>query len=143
MRNQYRSNKPPLRERLARFFYGRNGFDSLAKGAWWTALVLMLVNMFLGFITLWILELLLYSYSIFRVMSRNIYKRQRENMLWLKFVGKIRGAFSLIKSKHRDRKTHVYKKCPSCKSTLRLPRRPGTHTARCPRCSHRFDVKIR
>ena len=48
----------------------------------------------------------------------------------------------LQKSKHRDRKTHVFRKCPACKSVLRLPRQKGKHTVRCPRCQHRFDVKI-
>ena len=142
MRNQYRSNKSPFRERLVRFFYGRNGFDSLAKGAWWTALVLTLVNIFLGFITLWILELLLYSYSIFRVMSRNIYKRQKENRRFQRIIGAPKRMLSLRRSKWRDRKTHVFRKCPQCKNVLRLPKVKGAHTVKCPCCQRRFDVKI-
>lgn len=139
----YNNGRPSFRERVARFMMGRNGIDALYHVSVVLSFLLIIINIFVQSFVISLIELFLICYAVFRVLSRNVYKRQRENMLWLKFVGKIRGAFSLIKSKHRDRKTHVYKKCPSCKSTLRLPRRPGTHTARCPRCSHRFDVKIR
>jgi predicted SprT family Zn-dependent metalloprotease len=139
----YNSNRPSFRERVARFMMGRNGTDALYHVTVTLSFVLIFINIFAQSFVISVIELLLICYAIFRVLSRNVYKRQRENQVWLRFIGKIRGAFSLMKSKRRDRKTHVYRRCPSCKSTLRLPRRSGTHTARCPRCSHRFDVKIR
>lgn len=72
--------------------------------------------------------------TYWRMMSRNIAKRRRENQLFCNF-------FKLRRDKFRDRKTHVYRKCPSCKATLRLPRAKGMHTVVCPRCKHRFSVK--
>lgn len=142
MNHQYRGQKPSFRERITRFFYGRNGFDTLAKGAWWTALVLMLVNLFVGSLLLWLLELILYTYSIFRVMSKNCIKRQKENRRFQKIIGAPKRFFRLRKNKWRDRKTHVYRKCPKCKNVLRLPKSKGQHTVNCPCCHRKFDVKI-
>ncbi len=139
----YNGNRPPLRERIARFMMGRNGTDALYHLATTLCFILIIVNIFVGSVWISVIETLLIGYAIFRVLSRNVYKRQRENQAWLGFLRRIKSFFSLIRSKLRDRQTHVYKRCPSCKSTLRLPRRSGTHTARCPRCSHRFEVKIR
>ena len=69
----------------------------------------------------------------FRMMSRNIQKRRREN-------DRFCGFFKLRRNKFRDRKTHVYKKCPHCKAVLRLPKAKGKHTVICPRCKNRFSV---
>ena len=142
MRNPYRGYKPPFRERLARFFYGRNGFDTLAKGAWWFALILMLANVFVGSLLLWLLELLLYSYSVFRILSKNCFKRQKENRRFQKIIGWPKRMFRLRRNKWRDRKTHVFCKCPQCKNVLRLPKVKGSHTVNCPCCHKRFDLKI-
>ena len=142
MRNQYRGYKPPFREKLARFFYGRNGFDTLAKGAWWAALVLMLVNVFFGWLVLWLLEVILYGYAVFRMMSRNCFKRQKENRRFQKIIGWPKRMFRLRCNKWRDRKTHVFRKCPQCKNVLRLPKVKGVHTVNCPCCHNRFDLKI-
>ena len=142
MRNQFRGNRAPFRERLARFFYGRNGFDTLAKAVWWTALILIILNMLLGTITLWFLSLVLYAYAIFRIMSRNYLKRQKENLRFKKIISRPRNFFRLRKNQWRDRKTHVYRKCPQCKNVLRLPKRKGSHTVNCPCCHRVFSVKI-
>ena len=142
MRNQYRGNRPSFRERLARFFYGRNGFDALAKAVWWLALIFMIANMIFGLITLWLLSIALYGYAMFRILSRNYVKRQKENRRFLKMVDGPRKFFRLCKNKWRDRKTHVYRKCPQCKNVLRLPKRKGSHTVNCPCCHRIFSVKI-
>ena len=84
----------------------------------------------------------LWAWSLFRMFSRKIYKRRAENEKFLKIWNPIKNKFRLMKNKRRDRKTHVYKKCPKCKAVLRLPKQKGKHTVRCPKCSERFDVKI-
>ena len=70
----------------------------------------------------------------FRTMSRNIAKRRAENQKFCNF-------FKLRKNKFRDRKTHVYRKCPSCKAVLRLPKAKGKHTVSCPKCKNKFSVR--
>ena len=36
----------------------------------------------------------------------------------------------------------LYRRCPGCRVTLRLPKRKGKHTVVCPKCGRRFEVKI-
>ena len=125
-----------------RFMYGRYGADALYKFLFGTALVIAIVNMFLGSVTLWLMETVMIFLAVFRCFSRNIYKRQAENAKYLKMTTKIRQFFKRQKNRIKYRKTKVYKKCPSCKNILCLPKKKGRHTVKCPSCSHRFDIKI-
>ena len=131
-----------FREKLIRFMAGRYGTDALYNFVLWVCVGLIIINIFVGSWIISIVETALFVWSIFRFMSRNIYKRQRENQIFLKISGKIKAPFAMLKNKWRDRKTHVYKRCPACKSTLRLPREKGKHSVRCPRCRELFDIKI-
>ncbi len=136
------NGRPSLRERFARFMMGRYGVDKLYYFLLGVCFVLIVINIFIGSYIISTLETLLLIYSIYRLLSRNIYKRQRENEKFLKLIDKPKKFINLQKCKHRDKKTHVYKKCPSCKNNLRLPREKGKHTVVCPCCKNRFDVKI-
>lgn len=143
---RYRGPRRSFKERIVTFMYGRYGFDALSKLLWIISLVISVANIFifhpLTHYILYGISTLLLAFVIFRILSRNIYKRQRENAVYLRIKGKIKGFFSLRRAKFRDRKTHVFKKCPSCKNNLRLPRKKGKHTVNCPCCHTRFDVKI-
>lgn len=139
--NNY-NGRPSFRERIARFMMGRYGVDRLYYFLLALTFVLIVINLFIGSFIISLLESALICYSIFRVMSRNVYKRQQENEKFIKLIEKPKAFFNLAKCKVRDRKTHVYKKCPSCKNNLRLPRQKGEHTVVCPCCKHRFNVKI-
>ena len=131
-----------LREALVRFMAGRYGADSFYYFLLGVYFVLLVINLFVGSYIIYLLELAALIYAVFRAMSRNIYKRQRENQWFLRVSEKPRGYFKLLSNKWRDRRTHVYKRCPSCKNNLRLPKVSGKHTVVCPCCKHRFDVKI-
>ena len=96
-----------FRERLYRFWMGRNGSDTLYRVTVWVILILAV-----------------------------------ENRAFLRFFGKIRGWFVLQKNRFRDRKTHIYRKCPGCRRTLRLPKIKGDHTVCCPCCGKKFQVKV-
>ncbi len=127
---------------LYKFMYGRYGRDSLGTALLWTYAALLILHMILSlfienpwyyvayFVVSWALVITIF----YRMMSRKISKRRRENE---KFVG----FFKLMKNRFKDRRTHVYRKCPSCRATLRLPKSKGKHTVVCPRCRQRFEVK--
>ena len=148
------NNKRSIRDRIADFMYGRNGVDDFYHFLFWIIIILSLVNLCFKSWVITAITSLLLIYSIFRVLSKNVYRRQKENQIYLKCRGKLLGAYrkaiklltsriALINNKWRDRKTHVYKKCPRCKNTLRLPKLKGKHTAACPCCDARFDVTIK
>ena len=126
---------------LARFFYGRYGNDTLNKFLMvlylicivaMTVLSLFIQSPLFNLIG-WMVSLSIFIWSFYRTMSRNIYKRRRENERFC-------GFFKLRRNKFRDRKTHVYRKCPKCKAVLRLPKAKGKHFVNCPRCKNRFSV---
>lgn len=145
MKNQGTKPKMSFREKLYRFMYGRNGTDALCRALLVLYLILLVINLFIPRPYTWyfsILELALGGYIIFRTLSRNLYKRRRENQWYLKHENRVKGFFALQKNKWRDRKTHVYRSCKHCKKTLRLPRVKGKHTVCCPCCGRRFDVKV-
>lgn len=134
--------RPSFRERVATFMAGRYGADRLYYFLLAICFILIVINLFTNSIIISIIESLLFIYAVYRVMSRNIYKRQQENERFVKIADKPKKFINLQKCKKRDRKTHVYKKCPSCKNNLRLPKQKGEHTVVCPCCKNRFDVKI-
>ena len=132
-----------MREKLYRFFMGRNGPDALGQATSFVCVALILINLFVRSYVLYVLELLLMVVWCFRMLSRNLTRRRAENARYLKLRDRVRGAFRRARSRFTERKTHVYKKCPHCRATLRLPRAKGKHTTRCPRCGKEFGVKIR
>ena len=122
--------------------YGRYGTDTLSKvmiGVYLAfVLICTIVSIFVRSIWFslfyYVVASALVVWMFSRMFSRNIVARKREN-------DKFCGFFKLRRNKFRDRKTHVYRKCPSCKAVLRLPKAKGKHFVVCPRCKHRFEVK--
>ncbi len=138
-----------FRQKLASFMYGRYGADTLYWWSFGAIILLWILRVVFSLLGLYIVAFIMNTLStvilvlaVFRFMSRNIYKRSAENRKFNQLIGGIKGKFTLMRDKFRDRKTHVFKKCPSCKAVLRLPKKKGEHTVRCPKCNNRFDVKI-
>ena len=130
-------------ERLARFFYGRNGMDRLNVG-------LIVLYLLLGVLTIFfrrnpvlqLLMLLLLALIIFRALSRNLAVRQRENARFSVWWERFAPFWKRQARRLREIKTHRYRKCPHCRVILRLPRKRGTRTVRCPKCGELFKVHI-
>ena len=135
-----------LKYKIMRFMSGRyGGADKLNYFLLGLYLFFCILNALIkNFVVTIVLEALTLACMfvvLFRMFSRNIYKRRRENEVFLKISRTVLPNTKLIKSKWKDRKTHVYKKCPACKAQLRLKKIPGVHTAKCPRCQNTFKVK--
>lgn len=118
---------------LRRFMEGRYGSDKLNTAILMVALVLVLVYTFLPFglvkIILWIISYVLMIWAIFRMLSRNTYRRYQENRRFLQIVDGI-----------RDRE-HRYYNCPTCRQRVRVPRRKGKISITCPKCREKFIRK--
>ena len=140
-----------IKNAIQKFMYGRYGTDTIGRVLLICYAVVVLgfsiTRIILGFtlasdhIALKIVEISYLAVSLAliistfcRMFSKNIAKRRRENERFC-------GFFKLQKNKFRDRKTHVYRKCPSCKAMLRLPKAKGKHIVVCPRCKNRFEVR--
>ena len=124
-----------LGDALRRFMYGRYGADSLNKWLLIFAVVLMLVGG-LGsrYLAPWMAAFGTLAYvpliwSLFRMYSRNIEARRREN-----------AAFQRVLTQLKDR-DHRYYHCPKCRQTVRVPRGRGKINIRCPKCGEQFVKK--
>lgn len=127
-----------LANKTRSFFYGRNGFDDLAKLSFISSLIVLLVCGFCprGVIKaiLYIFTWILFGYGYFRALSKNVYKRVQENKKYL-------GAVNMTKTRWQQRKTHKFYRCPKCKTWLRVPKGRGKITITCVKCAHKFDRK--
>lgn len=127
---------------------GRYGVDQMNIGV----LILSMVCTFTASLTRWlplsILGTALLAYGVFRMFSRNVSARSKENqkflVFWNKVKGiwyKIKGWFSGKKRRFADRKTHCYFSCPKCKRKLRVPKGKGKIEISCPICGTKFIKK--
>ncbi len=128
--------------RLRQFMYGRYGSDQLNTALIIAAVALSFVNVFARSLVIYIIQLVIMAFAVYRMFSRKIQTRLRENKAFLSVWEKIKLFFVRIKNRFKDRKTHVYMKCPTCKAQLRLQRIKGEHGVKCPKCGAEFRVKI-
>ena len=126
---------------LVRFFQGRNGIDQLSMAAMVAALVLNLVDGFLGAGIFAVLSLALYVWAIFRMLSRNTARRAEENRRftawWYPTKTRVKQAWTRLINMRK----YKYFRCPECKAYLRLPRGAGSGTITCSKCNHSFHAK--
>lgn len=135
-------NNRSFKEIIAGYFAGRNGFDSICGAAMLTYLVLALINLFAGSVLLWFVNALLIIYVWFRVLSKNVYSRQKESSIFNSKLSGLRTACKRRVRMWKERKDYVFKKCPYCKNILRLKRVKGKHSVRCPCCNGCFSINI-
>ena len=134
-----------VKEKLTRFMSGRNGNDDLNRFLLLCDVVLLLLGTVLS---RWIgricypLVLILLIVIYYRMFSRNIYKRADENNYYLRKKMKALSWFRLRKEQWVQRKEYKFFKCPSCKTTLRVPRNAGKKIKIvCRKCGHSFIGK--
>lgn len=125
-----------------RFMYGRYGADPLFYVLFFAFLVLNLLGNLLRVHIVWALSFVPAVFALFRYYSRNLYRRREENRKFLAAWARVKGAFSLLGSRVRDRKVCRYRRCKACRAVLRLPIKRGRHSAVCPRCGGRMQVWI-
>ncbi|HBT63863.1 MAG TPA: hypothetical protein DEB10_04270 [Ruminococcaceae bacterium] len=130
-----------FRYRIIQYMSGRYGVDKLFYALSILYFIMVGINSFLHVWVLYVFSLAVLAVAIFRVLSRNLYKRQREGQAFERLWNKIRSKYRLLVLRLRDRKTHYFRKCPSCRAMLRLPKKKGKHTAVCPRCRHEFPIR--
>ena len=112
------------------FMLGRYGSDKLNGTLLLTGVVLLVLGSLfrkLAFLTL--LAYVPLIWCIFRMYSRNLEARRRENAAFLNFFN------------HLKDREHRYFRCPRCKQTVRVPSGRGKISIRCPKCNERFIRK--
>ncbi len=127
---------------MANFMNGRYGMDNLYRFIVFVAIILAVVNLFIGNMYLSIISYLLIIIALWRCLSRNKLKRYKENQIYMGLKAKPAAWFKMTGRRIADFKTHRYRKCPHCHSMLRLPATRGKHNVNCPRCHQDFTTHI-
>lgn len=125
-----------------RFMLGRYGIDDFYYFFLYTYILLVCTSIFFKVPYLFWLEILLFVVMFYRVFSKNIDRRKRENLFYLKMRSKFFKPFQNIKRNWKDRKEFIYKKCHKCQTTLRLPlpNERGLKHVTCPKCQKKLTV---
>lgn len=130
--NWFQKMMRSLHDGMRRFMTGRYGMDRLNTIILWASVILVLIAIFLpGMLKLVFtgISYLLLGFAIFRLLSRNTYKRYRENRRFLMLIDQV-----------KDRE-HKYYSCPRCRQPVRVPRGKGKIAITCPKCKEKFIKK--
>ena len=133
---------------LARFMYGRNGWDQLNQA------------LFRGYLILWVAEIavsvllknrlvtgvfegamfVLMVLLFYRTFSKDLYRRRTENQKWVNWYCGIKNRSAGARARHAD-KEHKYFTCKSCKTICRVPVGKGKIVITCPKCGAQINAK--
>lgn len=149
-----------FRMMLYRFMQGRYGNDQFSQFLMITGLILLIASNFLRIGLVHTLAWVMLFYAYFRVMSRNIAKRQQENFKFLNLKAKFlkkgtnntsgQSSWKQRKaqkkqqadySQHQqqaDTEHYNYYRCRNCGQIVRVPKGKGTVKITCPECKNTF-----
>lgn len=131
--------KGDFNERLQEFMRGRNGADDIVRVCVFVGLAFAVVYIFVPVWWLSAIAFLFVIYAWWRMLSRNVAARARENERFMAALGPMRPWVSSPLGTLRDRRSHKVLTCPSCGQRLRVPRGKGRLKVRCRRCGTSFE----
>ena len=135
-----------IRTALARFMYGRNGPDQLGFATLWVCIGLELASSLLvrkfpvAGSLIYYASLALWVWLLFRMFSKNLYKRQGENTKYLNWIWGVKNKNAGAKARHAD-KDHKYFTCKQCRTICRVPVGKGKIIITCPKCGAQIHAK--
>lgn len=129
-----------MKEKFINFMQGRYGVDKLNTHALYLVILLLIINIFFNNIIIMIIGYVLWAFIIYRMFSRQIYKRYNENEKYLQLIKPITQFFNLQKKRMSDRQNKYYR-CPNCKQMVRVPKGRGKIIVTCPKCHHKFEKR--
>lgn len=141
-----------FRNKFMNFMAGRNGVDEFSRALSIVAIILLVISIFIPFNIarwiIWCVAMGVMIYSYFRIFSRNYSARRRENEWFCSvfhrkkngYAGQTK-TYTNAQKKAMDRKTHKIFKCPNCAQKIRVPKKKGRISIKCPKCRIEFIKK--
>ena len=129
-----------LKYSLYRFMNGRYGTDQLNIALVILSILVSLIGGIFLNRSIWV-TLIVYAIGLlilYRGFSKKIYKRQQENLKFMRLIQPIKSKYRLIKL-NLTQKQYKHVQCPRCHRTLRVPRGRGKIEITCPHCHVAFD----
>lgn len=133
-----------MKNKLQKFMIGRNGSDEFGRFTGILACVLIALSLFFrngvrDVLLVLCLAALILTY--FRMLSRNLPARRKENNDYKNMTFKVREKFKLRRDMWTQRKDFKFFKCPSCHAVLRVPKNKGKIRIVCKKCGTSFERK--
>jgi predicted RNA-binding Zn-ribbon protein involved in translation (DUF1610 family) len=119
---------------FGRMFIGRNGPDHLSLAL----LILAMVLSFVPWTYMFIICIALTLLAVWRMFSKNIDKRRKENLVLLKLVNNTKTWYYRINTQRQQNKQYKIFKCPQCGQKLRVPRGKGKVSIKCSKCGNKL-----
>ena len=130
-----------FRERFARFMIGRYGADKLGQFLIGTAFVFIAAGVLTRSLWIDIAATACLILCYYRMFSKNVGKRFRENQKFERILFRISEQFRRWRFQLKQtREYHIYK-CPNCGQKIRIPRGKGKISIHCPKCNTDFRKK--
>lgn len=129
-----------MKEKFYQFMQGRYGIDQLNSFLMILCIICFIVNMFIGNIVLTMVAYGAWIFVIFRMFSKNIYARDRENEKYLNLFAPLSRRLKL-KLMNKQDPSNKYFSCPKCKQMVRVPKGHGTVIVTCPNCQNKFEKR--
>lgn len=117
------------KQSFIRFMYGRYGTDHLNNVLLITGIVLTVLGWFSSTAFLTFLSYIPLALVIYRMFSRDVNRRRKENQKFMQFFNRL-----------QDRDSRYFS-CPRCHQTVRVPRHRGKINIHCPKCGNQFIKK--
>ena len=127
---------------------GRNGMDQLNYALVWAYLGLCVIRAIIVAITRSIVVGRVFDIAadafivaiLYRALSRNVAKRQGENLRFLNWWRRTKRLTDGAIRRHRD-KEHKYYTCKQCGTVCRVPTGKGNIVISCPKCGAKIQAK--
>ena len=139
---------PPWLIKIKDFFRDRRGMDALGWALLVCVLICRVVGMFLDHWAVNAVMLAFFAVFLLRALSKNLSLRDKENEIFVKFFEKCKKAWEKFSKAYNDfldrraaKSTHVFPKCPACKTRVRVPKGKGKIRITCPYCGNKFEKK--
>jgi len=124
-----------------KIMYGRYGLDQLSVALLILSVIMSLVGRIGQWVLVQILSWIPIIFCYFRVFSKNLYARGKENAVFLRYWTKIKASCRSFVYRMKSAKTYRFFKCPTCSQRLRVPKGKGKISITCPKCGNSFIGK--
>ena len=121
-----------------KFMNGRYGFDQFSQALIIISLFVSVMGSFTRSSALLYLSYIPLVYGVFRILSKDINKRTKENYKFVNTIDSFKKKFFNSKGPGKGTQTHIYYNCPKCKQKIRVPKGKGKISITCPKCKTQF-----
>lgn len=121
---------------------GRNGPDGFFFFLGGLFLLVLLLGILFRNLILLLCDFPIGGLLLFRLLSRNLPARKRENRIFLSIVT-LKPLRLAIAARQRKKRGEFFSTCPACGAKLKIRRQKGAFLVTCPRCNTKFHLHIR